>query len=99
MCMCSFYFVFRWGVPYCCSEFVGYWCHLGYEDERLGMPALCRAKDEWKGCLIIGGGAQVNKLAYRYLITETSSYKRLLVSACPCWAHNISNATKWRVGD
>ena len=64
-----------------------------------GLPALCRNKDEWKGCLIIGDGAQVNKLVYRYLITETSAFKRLLVAVSPCWAHNISSATKWSVGN
>ena len=63
-----------------------------------GLPALCKDKLAWKGCLIISDGAQVNKLVHRYLIAETDYYKRLLVATAPCWAHCISNATKWSVG-
>ena len=36
-----------------------------------------------EGAPYYSDGDQVNKLAYRYLISETSSYKRLLLPASP----------------
>ena len=45
--------------------------------------------------MVTADSAQKNKLISRYLISEASCRERLLVVAAPCWAHILSNATKW----
>ena len=46
-------------------------------------------------CLVIGDSANTNRLVNRYLIAETNQRERLLLVVAPCWAHNLSNCTRW----
>ena len=73
---------------------------LGYmKTNDWGFPILRKDPTAWKERIVVADGDQVDKLVVRYLIAEAASYERLIICACPCWAHNISSATKWSVTD
>ena len=66
--------------------------------DEWGIPDMCSDDDSWRVLAVVCDNANANKLVFRHLVAETQAFPRLLVVGVVCWAHNISNATRWSCG-
>ena len=66
--------------------------------DEWGIHSLCEDGSSWKAALLVADNENTNKLVFRYLVSETDVFSRLLIAPVVCWAHNISNATRRSCG-